>query len=210
MRTLDSDIKNMRTLVDDADLVREKRRQLAEVATRLFRTNGFHETSTRDIAVEADMSVGAIYQYIRRKEDLLLLILQSVADIYEERLYPLASADGPARDRLAAAVNEYFRTLDEHHEKTQVLYHEFSGLKISDHREYMNQVERTVNDVIQRIIEQGIVAREFARVDALYVAHMITSLGHMWALKRWRFRNVMTIDAYIAETQRTLERLLAL
>jgi TetR/AcrR family transcriptional regulator, cholesterol catabolism regulator len=207
-QNLNADVRKMRALVDDPELVALNRLRLVEVATHLFRTKGFHQTSTRDIATAADMSVGAIYQYIQHKEDLLLLILQSVVEIYEARVYPFVNGQGSPRDRLFKAMDVYYHTLDEHHAKTQVLYHEFSGLE-GTAREYMNKVEATVGKVIEQLLNQGISAGEFAPVDALFTAHVIVSLGHMWALKRWRFRGIMTIDAYIAEAQRALGQMLA-
>jgi AcrR family transcriptional regulator len=208
MRALDADVRKVRALVEDGDLVAIRRERLVEVATHLFRTKGFHETATREIAAGANVSVGAIYQYIRHKDDLLLLILQSVVDVYQERLYPFAHAEGTATERLTSAVDVYYKILDENHEKTQVLYHEFSGLKGSDHREHMNEVERAVTDVIQRIVEQGVACGEFKPVDSLFIAHMVVSLGHSWALRRWRFRGVMTINEYIDQTQLVLAQVL--
>lgn len=202
---LSSDVRRMRTLVDDEDLVLLNRQRLVEVATQLFRTKGFHETSTRDIAIAADMSVGAIYQYIRHKQDLLLLILQAVVEIYEDRIYPLVEGDGTARERLAKVVDAYYRTLEQHHAKTQVLYHEFSALKPSA-RNHMNHVEETVSSVIEEILRQGISTGEFQPLNTLFVAHTIVSLGQMWALKRWRFRNVMDLDGYIAQAQHLVEQ----
>jgi AcrR family transcriptional regulator len=198
----------LRTLVDDPELVATNRKRLVEAATNLFRNKGFHQTSTRDIAIEADMSVGAIYQYIRHKEDLLLLILQSVVEIYEVRVYPLVNGDGTAKARLFKAIDVYYQTLEEHHAKTQVLYHEFSALKNSA-RKHMNEVEESTSAVIDQILQQGIAAGEFAAVDTLFIAHTIVSLGHMWALKRWRFRNVMSIDEYVKHAQGLLTGILA-
>jgi hypothetical protein len=52
----------------------------------------------------------------------------------------------------------------------------------------------------------GVAEGDFMPVDTYLIAHNIVSLGHMWALKRGRFRNLLTIDQYIAEQQRYLEK----
>ena len=198
----------IRALVEDRDLVASHRRHLVKTTTALLRKKGYHNTSTRDIAAAAGMSVGAVYQYIQHKEDLMLLILQSLVDIYEQRVYPLAEKGERARERLWAAVDHYYRTLDEHHDKADVLYHQFSVLGGETKRRF-SAIEEKVHAIMKAILDQGVAEGEFAEVNTFVVAHNIVSLGHMWALKRRRFRNIMSIDQYIAEQQRCLASILS-
>lgn len=191
-------VGKIRSLVDDQDLVSQNRRLLIETATKLFRTKGYHNTSTRDIALKAGMSVGSIYQYILEKEDLIVLILSSVVEIYEKTIYPLAEGEGGAGERLWDAVEVYYRTLDDHHAKTDVLYHNFSEFDSSTKR-FLSEIEERVSGIIRTILDQGVADGDFKPVNTAFVAHNIVSMGHMWALKRGRFRDIMSIDQYIAE-----------
>jgi AcrR family transcriptional regulator len=47
--------------VGDADLVERRRAQIVEAATRLVARQGFAKTVVRDIAEEANISVGLVY-----------------------------------------------------------------------------------------------------------------------------------------------------
>ncbi|MGH2578987.1 MAG: TetR/AcrR family transcriptional regulator, partial [Actinomycetota bacterium] len=62
--------------VGDADLVERRRAQIIEAATRLVARQGFAKTVVRDIADEANISVGLVYEYVRSKEDILFLIYE--------------------------------------------------------------------------------------------------------------------------------------
>lgn len=199
--------QKIRALVEDAELVAANRRHLVDTTTNLLRKKGYHNTSTRDIAQAAGMSVGAIYQYIQHKEDIMVLILQAVIEVYEERFYPLAETGRPARERLWQAIGSYYRTLDEHHAKTDVLYHQFSALGAQTKKNFA-QLEEKVHGIMKSILDQGVAEGDFVPVDTYLVAHNIVSLGHMWALKRGRFRNLLTIDQYIDQQQRYLEKVL--
>lgn len=200
-------VGKIRSLVDDQDLVSQNRRLLIETATKLFRAKGYHNTSTRDIALKAGISVGSIYQYILKKEDLVVLILSSVVEIYDKTIYPLAQGEGRAKDRLWDAVAVYYRTLDDHHAKTDVLYHNFSEFDATTKR-FLGEIEERVSGIIKTILDQGVADGDFKPVNTTFAAHNIVSMGHMWALKRGRFRDVMTIDQYIAEQHRHLEETL--
>ena len=54
---------------------KDKRSYIAMIASRLFAEKGYHQTSARDISDAAGMTVGNMYSYISRKENLLYLVL---------------------------------------------------------------------------------------------------------------------------------------
>ena len=49
----------------------ETRRMILETALSLFREKGFEDTTIRDIAAEADLSLGAAYYYFPSKEAIV-------------------------------------------------------------------------------------------------------------------------------------------
>ena len=57
------------------------RRKIVDAAAELFAEKGFHRTTTKDIALAADVSEGTIYNYFDNKDDLLLGIMEH---LYEE------------------------------------------------------------------------------------------------------------------------------
>lgn len=57
--------------------VTEKKREILEAASRVFRRKGLHASGMRDIAAELEMAVGNLYYYFRDKEDLLAFIQQT-------------------------------------------------------------------------------------------------------------------------------------
>lgn len=76
----------------------DTRRRILDAAGRLFRENGFGSATTRDLAREADIAAGTLFNYFRSKEDLAMTL---VADAAEE-----ARAEFHASLRPAAALDE--------------------------------------------------------------------------------------------------------
>lgn len=200
-------VEQIRTLVDDEDLVRRNRTAIVETATKLFHKKGYHNTSTRDIAKAAGVSVGSLYQYFRHKEDLMVLILQAFMELIEENIIPIADAEIDPVQKLDRIINKYYRLLDQNHVKTSILYHQSGGMSINT-RSYFNDVEDMVHDKFGRIIKEGMESGVFQKVNAEFMAHNIVSMGHMWALKRRRFRGVMTVADYIEQQQAHVRALL--
>ena len=73
--------------------------RILAAAARLFTRQGFHGTSTRDIASEAGVSLGNIYNYFGTKEEIFVSLLESREKEYFRADQPLiralASGDFP-------------------------------------------------------------------------------------------------------------------
>jgi AcrR family transcriptional regulator len=91
-------------------VVRKNQNAIEEVALRLFIRQGFFGTSIRDIAREADISVGNIYNYYPNKEALYVSLAKRYAKEMSERqarLKPLLGRfDAESLRALARAARE--------------------------------------------------------------------------------------------------------
>jgi AcrR family transcriptional regulator len=193
-------ISNIRSLVDDENLIALNRERLADCAVQLFRERGFHNTSTKDIAKAAGMSAGALYQYVQQKEHLLVLTLQKIIHTYEERLFPLVTNKAPAKERFEQAITIYYRLLDENSERIDLFFHEYANLS-RDTKRHIAENDARVFAALHRIVEQRVAIAKSAKasaIDTRFLTHNIMSMGQMWSLKRGLFRGVMTLDQYIA------------
>ena len=76
---------DVQALVSDPRLVEERRGQIVRAAVKLFSEEGYYTTTIQQIAREAGVSTGLIYQYFGDKDDILFLTLKLVLDTYETR-----------------------------------------------------------------------------------------------------------------------------
>jgi TetR/AcrR family fatty acid metabolism transcriptional regulator len=113
-KTLDSeesDRKSRRTI--------QKKNQILEAAAQLFAEKGFHRTTTKDIALAADVSEGTLYNYFDNKEDLLFGIMEKLVDNQQlGRQLSLAELDD-AQDFLVAMLNERRDYVQSNHDMLQ-------------------------------------------------------------------------------------------
>lgn len=91
-----------------------RRQLIIDSAARLFRTQGFDATSTRDIAAAADMRSGSPFYHFESKNALLHAVveegLQRAVASQQQALQQLPAA-APPRERLAALVRHHFEVL---------------------------------------------------------------------------------------------------
>jgi AcrR family transcriptional regulator len=189
--------------VGDADLVERRRAQIVEAATRLVARQGFAKTVVRDIAEEANISVGLVYEYVRSKEDILFLIYEHWSRVWCDGLEKaLARAEDPL-DQLMAGVSFLVSVADKHSDVTHLFYRETGHL--SDFgTDQTKQTEREMVDRMTAILESAVEA-ELLRpeTDCLVVATSLILLCHGWVLKGYLLRKGRTPAAYAASLVET-------
>ncbi|HEX9056744.1 MAG TPA: helix-turn-helix domain-containing protein [Ktedonobacterales bacterium] len=91
-----------------AQLAAARRTQILDAATRVFASKGFNRATIRDVAQDAGIADGTIYNYFANKTDLLFGLLDRLNDT-ERRPASLAQAsEAPVGD--FAAIGDAFRT----------------------------------------------------------------------------------------------------
>ena len=90
MQNYSSRALEVKSLVTDEALVRERRAQIVAGAVKLFSQKGYDQTTVQQVAKKAGVSTGLIYQYVHDKEDLLLLsILDRLDELAKHLIRPL-------------------------------------------------------------------------------------------------------------------------
>src|ERR687892_347213 len=83
----------------------ETRTQILDTALALFRERGFEETTIRDIAAGAGLSLGAAYYYFKSKEAIVGAYYDYVQAEHVARTRKVFAAGGDLRARLSAALH---------------------------------------------------------------------------------------------------------
>lgn len=90
----------------------ETRRTLYRVATGLFATRGYEETTLREIAAEAGVSPGLLYRYFPSKRAVVLALYDELSLDFQERARDLPA--GRWRDRFVIALETSLEVLRPH------------------------------------------------------------------------------------------------
>ncbi len=168
------------------ELVQRRSAQILEAAARVFAEKGYHAATTKEIAAQAGVSEGTIYNYFESKEDLLLSIPRLIS---ETTLLPALSqilatpiTSGEEEEKLLTAVlDNAFQTLQSNVDFVKVL---FSALPTMDEEALEEYLRRTplyfaqaLEEFLQTRIAQGVyrpmnttvVARAFMGMVVIFV-----------------------------------------
>lgn len=152
-------------------------RRLLTWAVRCFAANGYHATTTRDIAAGVGLSPAALYVHFPSKE---LVLFEIVRAGHERALAyvkdPAVDAAGTAADRLAVMISRYTVWHARHHVAARVCQYELAGLT-PEHYEEIIQIRHLTNTVFRDAIERGIAEGTFPAPDVNRLARAMFSLS---------------------------------
>lgn len=188
-------IRSVETLVKDQELVAKRHEQICEAALKLFSKKGYHRTSVREIARAAGLSIGALYSYIKNKEDIFFLIYQRILSIFRERMLKAAEGIEDPDLQLKAALEETLRIYDEYQDEVLLLYQESHVLGRQALQSLM-ELDRQYASFFQEILERGNREGRFAVKEPKLIAVSLLFLCAVWALKRWNLKGY-TLDEAI-------------
>lgn len=187
------------TQIKDPDLVEKRQRQIADAAVQLFIKQGFHKTTTRQIARAAEISIGSLYEYFACKEDILYLVCDSIHTEVERGLTEVMVRSVAGRDALAEVVKAYFMVCHRMSDFILLVYQETHSLPQQWQKRVLENELRITGLIVEalaRLITSGHLPSLADRSLEL-AAHNITVLGHMWTFRRWYLSRHYSIEDYI-------------
>ncbi len=193
--------KEIESSVKDKELIEIRRKEIVNAAVDLFVRKGFHRTTIREIAQKFGMSVGTLYEYIRTKEDILILVCDYINSTVRMRVKPSVEITQDSAQSLNNAIDIYYKIIDELQDYIIFLYQETKSLS-HENRKYIFKSEEDMTKIFEDILKHGVERGSF-KIDEKNIpltAHNIMVLGQMWAFRRWALQKNYTLERYI-ETQ---------
>lgn len=149
---------------------KEKQKQIVQAAVRVFSRKGFSRTTISNIAEEAGIGKGTVYEYFESKE----AVIHKAFDTFMEELMPdfedLFQSGLPAQEKLIRMITGYSCVLEskENQDLIGLVFDIWAeGIRSLDERRTlevkMNQFYREYRRMIADVIDQGIQDGEFRR-----------------------------------------------
>ncbi|MCX7140332.1 MAG: TetR/AcrR family transcriptional regulator [Proteobacteria bacterium] len=189
---------HVQSVVTDARLVEERRGQILRAAVKLFSDEGYYTTTISQIAREAGISTGLIYQYFGDKDDILFLSLKLVLETYEKEIPPRLEGVKHPVERLCMALWAYCTIVDGLREATVLAYRSTKSLR-ADRRALVKEDETRTNRLLQGCLRACISGGHMREVNEYLLIYQYVNFCHAWALKHWALRARFSLDKYVGQ-----------
>lgn len=186
--------KQIDTQIKDADLVRRKHLQIALGASKLFIKKGYGQTSMREISKAAGLTIGNLYDYITKKEDVLYLVFDVfhsmwVNKLEEEGVFEISDPIG----QFNTAIQKMLELVDAYRDMVLLMYTE-SKLLPKDFLKVILEKEGGLVRCFEDILERGIKKGVFKVKDPFFVANIIVYLLSLWPLRGWNLKKRYKVE----------------
>lgn len=158
-----------------------RRRAIEDVASELFRANGYAATSVRDIAHALDIQGPSLYAHVTSKEDVLWAIVDRAAASFEAAADAAAGAAESDRNRADAAarlsflVRAHVAVMTSDIGAAGVFVHEWRALG-RDRQATILARRDAYEERFRAVIEEGVGTGEFVMTDSNLAATAILSM----------------------------------
>jgi AcrR family transcriptional regulator len=193
----------IKSQVGDRKLLAERWAQIADAALACFERQGFHATTIKDIAGRAGFSNGLIYHYVANKQDVLVLVILEVFRSYRREIPRALIGITDPLERLRAAAVAYCKVVASRVEASLLAYQETKALDDKRQRLIKNmelETNELIADCVRACAEAGYLEAGLKAGEIELATYRIVMMAHSWALKGWRFKEVVSFDRYVDDS----------
>ena len=181
-------------------------RRIEEAGWRLFTTRGYEATSTREIASEADIAAGTLFNYFPEKRNLLIHLMQRRLDAAMQ--YAFAAV---APSTLERELEEVFDALNDCYAEERRLSRVFvkellftDGAKRAESAAWTFGLVKRIAELVERAQRRGELDPS---VDAMAAAQQLFS-AHYFGLVTWLGGTIPSRGAHREHLETSLRLLL--
>ena len=155
----------------------KKRKEIMDAAISVFSKTGYHRTKIKDVADEAGVGKGTVYEYFDSKEDLFLCMCEY---LYEQFLKSQALALKAVPDPEQAVRTLIRSTIENAAMWTSLIYLNIDAWSEMDRkgeedklRRFMSRMFKRMTEVVSESIRRGQAEGAFKDFDADLVSHIL-------------------------------------
>lgn len=163
-----------------------RRNQILSAAASVFSVRGVAVAKISDIATEAGLSYGHVYNFFESKEKILLALVQSSQERYTELLLEARGVSGTALDKLSWLIEQYLQKGSTSTNFWIVLQSQATEVLNPEEKAEINQKAQANRDLLADIIRDGQAEGTIVEGDAVELATLLLSLFQSTSI--WGYR----------------------
>lgn len=152
----------------------EKKDIILNAAIRVFAMKGYHSSRTADIAAEAKVAYGSLYQYFQSKDDILLSIFRERWQILLEKVEKIIASSSEPGEEISRIIDYMFRSYQGNPEMMKVLI-----MDVPRHAHFYspenwllyNRLFKMMTEIFEKGQERGVYLRNVSPVMAAYAIY---------------------------------------
>ncbi len=135
--------------------VNDKRYRIMKGAAKIFAEKGFHRAKMEEIAQEADVGKGTVYEYFSSKQQLFIEMFKQGKDYYLDALNRAVENEPVFYSKLKNIAYLHLNFFKEHKDLARIFMQEFLQLGV-EMQEAVFQLEEYEIKLLEELFQQGV------------------------------------------------------
>lgn len=164
----------------------DRKTEIVNIASKLFRERGYSAVTMRDIAQAMDIKAASLYNHIKSKQEILSLMIISIAEEYTATINEIVNSDASAIEKLERVVKLHVDITVRNPDALASLNNDWMHLDKSD-LAYFLQMREEYEEKFRSIITKGIADKEVKNLNREVVIFSVLSTLrtlYLWYGKR--------------------------
>ena len=157
---------------DNEKPMENKRLRIIIAATAVFSRKGFHRAKIEEIAEEADVGKGTVYEYFASKKELFLEMILHTHDQYQDRVRQDLFGADTIYEKLQALFDVTMQFLEQHKEMAKILLADHPPVDEETHRFLMEKEQQKIED-FSKVLDAAVERKEIRPVNTNAAARVI-------------------------------------
>jgi len=179
--------KQVKTRIKNAKLIDQRRKQIIEGAIKVFTEKGFNNATVREIAEEAGLTMGSLYNYINSKEDIIYIVYEYITEILRGEVRKAISCVSDPNERLKTALRQNLTSIYHHQDVVMFIYKASTLLD----RESLHEVlarETEYIELFEDLLREYFGEKEVNETRLRLAADLLTYIPVIITFRRWSLR----------------------
>ena len=162
--------------------VEERKTQILAAAAKVFAKKGFERATIADVAKEAKMAEGSIYNYFKNKSDLLVsiprqFVMPAVQPLLAELAAPTQGKHLPPEQVLTLLAHNMIAAIRENADIFRIFLSSLPSMPQSAREKYFEQVPMFAFNMLESYFRQQVEAGVFRKdLNPAYAARMFPGM----------------------------------
>lgn len=156
-------------------LKEQRKFEIIKAAIKIFGKHGFYDAKIKEIAEEAGIGKGTVYEYFKSKKDLFNQMIEHIVKTYFYNVKDVMKKHRTTKEKLLAFAQHHGNFINEHINMVENVI-PISNFLSEEIKNKIFQMQKSIYSLIYSILEEGI-EREEIRDDLNIKIATISILG---------------------------------
>jgi len=179
--------RKINTRIKNPKLIDLRRKQIIDGAIKVFTAKGYHSATVREIAEEAGLTMGSLYNYINTKEDIIYFVYDYITKVLRDEVrYAIADMTDP-EERLKTALRQNINSIYENQDIVMFIYKASTFLDKESLYEVLTR-ETEYIELFENLLRDYFKEAQVDETRLRLAADLLTYIPVIVTFRRWSLR----------------------